>query len=296
MRPEFDTILNDLRGDNLSGATALTIEASKSLWRICSDPKTKLQRNDVSELAVALVRAQPNMGCIWSLADSLLKADPTPIEISRMCESTITHHMSAPGKLADIVLPSIKGKTILTSSSSSAVFNALVKASSDSQLSVFACESRPLREGVIMARELSSLGVEVTVIADAALAKYSAKADVMLVGSDMVNANGAIGKIGIAHMGLSSRAYGTPLLVLSDSSKFVPAPLVDDSRRPDELLEPGLTSVRAENFYFEEAPHGAISSIFTESRQMTGPEAAKIASEVLLDERLSALIGRSGSS
>ncbi len=296
MRPEFDAILNDLRGDNLSGATALTVEVSQSLWRICSDPKAKFQRNDVSELAIALVKAQPNMGCIWSLADSLLKAGPTTSEISRVCESTVSHHSSVPGKVADLILPHIKGKSVLTSSSSSAVFNALVRASSDSHLSVFVCESRPLREGVIMARELSNLGIDVTVVADAALSKYSAKADVMLAGSDMINGNGAIGKIGIAHMGLSSRVSVAPFFVLSDSSKFAPASLVDDLRKPDELLEPSITSVRVENVYFEEVSHGMISSIFTESRQMTGPEAAEIASNVQLDERLSSLINRSGSS
>ncbi|MCJ7562624.1 MAG: hypothetical protein MUO84_06405, partial [Thermoplasmata archaeon] len=285
-----------LRGDALSGATSLTIEVCKSLWGVCNGPENKLRQDDIAELAVGLVRAQPNMGCIWSLADSLLKADPVPLEISRLCESTIAHHSSAPGKIADLVLPSIKGGAVLTSSSSSAVFNTLIKASSDSHLSVFVCESRPLREGVIMANELSNLGVEVTVIADAALAKYSAKVDVMLAGSDMVNGDGAIGKIGIAHMGLSSRASGVPLIVLSDSSKFVPAPLVDDLRKPDELLEPGITSVRVENVYFEEVSHGMISSIFTESRQMTGPEAARIASDVQLDERLSSLFSCSGSS
>ncbi len=57
------------------------------------------------------------------------------------------------------------------------------------------CESRPLFEGVALARELVNAGARVTVITDAQVAVWASRADVALVGADAITPEGVHNKV-----------------------------------------------------------------------------------------------------
>lgn len=286
MLPELETILHRMRADRLSGATALVVGVCDPLRSICERLQGHLAQKDLEDFALSLVRAQPNMGGFWTLANGILHRSADVQSVASFCGSMSAHCSSAPAKIAEIASPDISGKRVLTASSSSAVFHTLVKSSSRPGTSVLVCESRPMREGVLMARELGNTGVSVTVIADAALALFSSEAAVALAGADTVNRDGVIAKIGLVHLAMACDSRSIPLLVLADSSKFAPIDLSRDSRDPSEILEPGTSGVTAENRYFEHVPFEKVSSIVSEKGRLSAEDAQRAVWGVKVHPRL----------
>ena len=275
MLPELEAILHRVRADRLSGASALAIGVCDPLRGLCERLQGMSIQGDLVEFALALVRAQPNMGGIWNLANGILHRSADVSSVASFCGSMSLHCASASVRIAEVVASEVSGRRIITTSSSSAVFHTLVKASGERGTSVIVCESRPMREGILMARELGRVGVSVTVIADAALALFSSDASVAIAGADAVNRSGIIGKIGLAHLAMACDSRNMPLLVLADSSKFAPISLSKDLRDPSELLEPGTPGVSAENRYFEHVPFEHVSAIFSEKGRLSSEDAQR---------------------
>jgi translation initiation factor eIF-2B subunit delta len=276
MHPELEVVLNAIRGDRLSGASTLACNASLMLKMVCERCRGTEMQSDLEDFALSLIRTQPNMGSIWNLANGILHHSTDPESLISFCDSMVTHHRQSTPIMADHASRIIEGKRVLTTSSSSAVFHSLAKAASRSSISAFVCESRPMREGVLMARELSNIGVASTVIADAALALYSSKADIAVVGADTVNKEGVIGKIGLVHLAMACERAGIPLVLLADTSKFAPITLTEDPRDPTELLESTYSGVRAENLYFEQLELGRVSLIISEKGRMSIADAQRV--------------------
>ena len=275
MHPELEAALHRLRADRLSGATALTIGVCSSLGPFCERMKGQASKTDLEEFALSMVKAQPNMGSLWNLANGVLHRSADPLSVASFCASFAEHCSGAAARVAEHVAPEVSGRRVLTSSSSSAVFHTLLKASSRAGTSVIVCESRPMREGVLMARELGRMGVGVTVIADAAAALLLSESSVAIAGADAVNKEGVIGKIGLAHIALACEARGTPLLILADSAKFAPVPLSKDPRDPSELLEPGIPGVSADNRYFEHVGFDHVPSLYSETGRLSTEDAQR---------------------
>ena len=275
MLPELEAVLHHVRADRLSGASAMSLSVCVQLKALCGRFQGATLPEDLDEFAVGLVRAQPNMGSIWNLANGILLRSSDVSSVASFCESMSQHLSNAPVKIAEAAAAEIVGKRVITTSSSSAVFHTLMKASSHRGTSVIICESRPMREGVLMAQELGRMGVNVTVIADAALALFSSETSIAIAGADAVNKSGIIGKIGLAHLTMACDSRNIPLLVLADSSKFAPISLSKDLRDPSELLEPSMPGVSAENRYFEHVSFEHVSAIFSEKGRLSSEDAQR---------------------
>ncbi len=275
MLPELETILHHTRADRLSGATALAMGVCNSLGAALGRLEGRPSQGDLEAFALAVAKVQPNMGSVWNVANGLLHRASDPTTVAEFCSRMSGHLAGAPATLAEKALPHVSGRRIITNSSSSAVFHTVLKASSVGGTSLVVCESRPLREGVLMARELGRMGVAVTVIADAALNLFSEEVKVGLVGADLVNSDGVVGKIGIAHMAMACRERNIPMVVLADSSKFAPVPLSEDPRDPSELLEVDAAEVTVENRYFEHVPFELVGHIVTEKGRISCDDARR---------------------
>jgi translation initiation factor eIF-2B subunit delta len=275
MLPGLEAILHQLRADRLSGASALAAHACGPLRTICERARGSSIQYDLEEFALGVVRAQPNMGSLWTLANGILHRSADASSVASFCEALSNHYPAAAARIAELAANEATGRRVLTTSSSSAVFHTLVRASGGPGTSVVVCESRPLREGVLMARELGHLKVRVTLIADAALSLFSSEAAVGLVGADAVNKNGIVGKIGLAHLALACEARGIPLVVLADSTKFAPIAISKDMRDPSELLDGATEGVSVENVYFEQVPFKLVSVIYSERGRLSPEDAQR---------------------
>lgn len=86
---------------------------------------------------------------------------------------------------------------------------------------VLALESRPGGEGRGLAAELRRNGMRAMCIPDRRAAEAVAGADLVLIGADSVEPDGAVvHKVGTARLAALAQAFGRPLVVVAGRSKF----------------------------------------------------------------------------
>ena len=142
---------------------------------------------------------------------------------------------------------------------------------------VFACETRPLRQGArLTAWELSRAGIRVSVLPDSAAASLMAQrmVDVILVGADRIARNGDVAnKVGTYALALAGRAHSVPFHVAApfstiDSATARGADIVIEHRDSDELGElPDGSAVW--NPAFDVTPAHFVTSYITDRGVLT---------------------------
>ena len=114
------------------------------------------------------------------------------------------------------------GDTILTHGFSSTVYSILEKAYEDGRrFSVIATESRPECPGRMMAVELSSLNIPVTLIIDSAARYFMKDVDKVIIGAEAIAANGAVvSKIGTSAIALAAHEARVRVFAAASVYKF----------------------------------------------------------------------------
>jgi translation initiation factor 2B subunit (eIF-2B alpha/beta/delta family) len=284
MDRELGELVREVRADTISGASEIALYVSERLSRLVRGRRT--EPRGVREFAIALVAAQPNMAPIWNFANDLLLSGLGRSSLLMLCERTADHHRTAAKRVGANASRFVKGGTIVTNSSSTAVYEAIIAASSKTDVRVMVPESRPKREGLALAKRLAKAGLEVTLLSDPSLSRAVSKADIALVGADSITTRAVIGKVGILNLAMSSEEFGIECLVSVDSSKFAPIHLIDDPRPASEIGSGLPSGVHVENVYFEEAPLARFSWIVTESRRMKPSQASAIVSRKRISDEL----------
>ncbi len=175
-------------------------------------------------------------------------------------------------KVMEIV--DFEGKTVFLHSYSSTLchlFNYL----KDNGVSLKAVQtiSRPNREGIFQAQFLASLGYHVTLIEDAAMARFLPACDMAFIGADSLHEEFLVNKIGSLPLALVCKKYLKPLYALADERKKVTPAYPDKvvqklkqdqvTRHPSEILEQPILGVEAINYYFERVPYMNFERVFT---------------------------------
>jgi translation initiation factor eIF-2B subunit delta len=274
-------VLEDIRRDNVSGASELSRKAASVLVLFASesgaDSKDEYFR-DLLKLGTDLVSTQPHMASIFNLVNSTLHSVEellplhTPSELAKFTkEKAEEFSFNSLNSIQLIAQAGEKlvedGSKILTFSASGSILAILKKAKEKGKsFEVTVCESRPMMEGRVLARFLGNAKIPVTLITDAATGVFARKADLFLVGADSVSETTFINKIGTLYLGLLSREHDVPLYVACERSKFISSawrisPFATGS--PEEILDEELLNVRAENPYFEEIPLSLCQQVIT---------------------------------
>jgi methylthioribose-1-phosphate isomerase len=153
-----------------------------------------------------------------------------------------------------------------------------VKAEAGEPVEVFACETRPLRQGArLTAWELASAGVPVTVLPDGAAASLlaSGRVDAVIVGCDRVAANGDVAnKDGTYALALAARAHGVPFYVAGPVSTLDPdtacgADIVIEERAADEVG--AAAGALVWNPAFDVTPAALVSAFITDDGVLRPP-------------------------
>ncbi|RLE50792.1 MAG: ribose 1,5-bisphosphate isomerase [Candidatus Methanomethylicota archaeon] len=167
------------------------------------------------------------------------------------------------------------GDVILTHCNSSAALSIMVKAKqAGKSFQVIATETRPLYQGRLTAKYLSKHGIPVTLIVDSAVRFVMHEVDKVIVGADVVTANGAVvNKIGTSLIALAAREARVRFFVAAETYKFSPltvlGELVEIEERPPEEIVPKsflskYPSVKVRNPAFDVTPPELIDLIITE--------------------------------
>jgi len=144
---------------------------------------------------------------------------------------------------------------IFTFSHSSIVRQALLELKKQrSELTVNITESRPVREGVALAKVLSRAGVRINLYADAAMERALEGSDAVMVGTDWYWKDGFVNKIGTHSILRIARERKIDFILLTDSSKAMengPADWSRDEHSGTVLFAESDPNIRVYNPYFE---------------------------------------------
>ena len=274
-------VLEDIRGDNVSGASELSRKAASTFVLFASESRAKSEEEyfrNLLKLGTELISAQPHMASIFNLVNSILYSVeellPT-LTLNELAELTkekaeeFTYN-----SLNSIQLVAQNGEKlveegskILTHSASGSILAILKKAKEKGKsFEVVVCESRPMLEGRLLARFLGNAKMPVTLITDAAMGVFAKEADLFLVGADSISETVFVNKIGTFYLCLLSREYSVPLYVACERSKFISSawrlsPFA--SGDPKEILDSELLNVKVQNPYFEEIPLSFCQQVIT---------------------------------
>lgn len=292
-------LIRAIREDNQSGAVMLTLKAGEGLLSYAQTlrnaPLEEAGRA-ITELAVQLALAQPAMAALFNLANAVLFA-ADGIDYTKglaRVEKTVTEFCASLKRSTELVAERAaqliyNNAVIITNSASDTVFECLKQAQKlGKRFRVICPESRPMREGVELARRLGALKIPVTLIADALAPWLVSEADVVLVGGDALSREGLINKIGTYGLALAAREAAVKFIALMGTQKFMPQfdLAFACERSPAELLSEPLKSVRVCNRYFDLTPLRLISRLITEEGELNQAQIHQKLAELNVHERL----------
>ena len=174
------------------------------------------------------------------------------------------------------------GDVILTHCNSDTVVEILKRSfETGKEIKVICTETRPRYQGHITAKQLSKVGIPVTMIVDSAafLAMEKFKVDKVMVGADTICANGdVINKVGTSQIALAAKELGIDFLVAVESIKFSPQSVMGkiveiEERSRSEVLGRKMPEVSVYNPAFDITPAEYVTMLITELGVMP-PQAA----------------------
>jgi ribose 1,5-bisphosphate isomerase len=225
--------------------------------------------------------------------DKEMDLDVLKTRIISQAERFIENSKVALEKISEFGAKRIKsGSVILTHCNSTAAVSTIIKAHSEGKnITVFATESRPKRQGYITVRQLAEAGVPVTLIVDSAVRHIMPKVNVVVVGADTVASNGAvINKIGTSQIALCAHEARVPVMVCAETFKFSHETLVGElvqieERDENEIVKPeDFPGVGIFNPVFDTTPPEYIDVIVTEEGVISPHAAYEIIKDMELDD------------
>ena len=266
--------IDAIAADNVTGAMALVRRAAEAVRRSAAALGSP---DAVAVTADSLEAAQPAMAPMFHLAERLRRAaqsDRLPASIARCCHELLEQIESSDAAIARHALALFPNDAIvLTHSYSATVAAVLEGAHSAGKLRrVIATESRPVCEGVQLARRLAESGIAVDLVVDAAMTHVITEAQLVLAGADTLSAHGLVNKIGTRLAALAAREQGLPFYVACSSLKIAPAgfvPTVERPRPASEIVPGEIPGCRVRNYYFDTTPLELLTGVVTENGRTT---------------------------
>jgi len=196
-------------------------------------------------------------------------------EIVKNADRFISSSLKAVDRIGEIGSKRIRsGDTVLTHCNSEAALSIIARAYRDGKdIEVIATESRPRMQGLLTIGFLEEIGISTELIVDSAVRSVINDADAVVVGADVITANGSlVNKIGTSQIALIAHEARTPFIVAAETYKFSPATIMGElveieERSPDEVLRDAgrYRHVRVRNPAFDVTPHQYIDVICTEA-------------------------------
>ncbi len=228
-----------------------------------------------------LLASRPTAVSLWNGVHSVFKGTAEARDVEELrrliafnADDFIRRSREAIGIIGRVGAGRIRdGDRVLTHCNSKAALAAIIQAHKDGKkLEVFATESRPWRQGLLTAKDLSDAGIEATLIVDSAMRWLMKKIDVVVVGADTVCSNGAVvNKIGTSQMALAAHEARVPVMVCAETFKFSPRTMYGElveieERESSEVVKPGELppGTKVLNPVFDATPPEYVDAIVTE--------------------------------
>ena len=279
MTSAWQRVLQGIRADHRSGASALLADALEAgrLFLVATRrlPSRRLAA-DLARFTRRLTASQPSMAPFFTLANALwicVDEAPGALTWNRLHEALVGYADAVDRGLLGTIRNSARlvkrGSLVLTYSHSAVVRLALRCAmAAGRRFEVVCSESRPMGEGVVLARRLTHAGITTHLTTDAALAGWMDRVDLVLVGADAVLSKGVVNKVGTEPLLRAARRAKVPSYVLADATKWLPEGLAGFWRSREEasgeIIRLRHPNLRVENRYFDCSPPSLLTGLVWE--------------------------------
>ena len=261
MSTHYRNLLTSLKNNHESGATELALQTLTDLQHFL-ESKTSLSQERLEELVTELQAARPSMVTLanvlerWRRSWPAATAQDDTAYLTSLSElrqqlsqvsARVTEHASSLFK---------PGMTIMTHSRSSQV-TALLESLRQhlNDIRVFITISAPGNEGYLLAKQLNSIKLPVTLITDAEMGLVMPEVDINISGCDCwLSDHYFVNKSGTLLQALAAQHFGKPFWVLADSFKncHLSSKEVQLESMPTlELHLPHGNYISGRNTYFE---------------------------------------------
>jgi translation initiation factor 2B subunit (eIF-2B alpha/beta/delta family) len=261
MAEDYENILRSLRNNRTSGATELalrTLMAFKDYLQSIPEQSADTIESRVAELSAARPSMLPLANALRRWLKKLEDDDPyDKAHYLEMLEAIYQQLSSVNDRVAENAVELFKpGITVMTHSRSSQVLALFEHAWEQYRdFKVIVTLSAPGNEGLLVASQLSNMGVPVTVITDAEMGLVMPDVDLNISGCDSwLTDHHFVNKTGTLLQALAAHHFGKPFWVLADSFKNnqqTSQQVTLESMPGDELKIPKGENIAARNTYFE---------------------------------------------
>ena len=265
--------IEEIRRDNVNSSIILTRKSVNIILdfiEIIEEPSIQ----ELKEVILKLVDAQPMMASIFNFCNTLLielekHRDSIKSFIINYSNEFIDNLDNQIKRISKHILPLIDDDMIIaTYSYSSTVAEVLNYANKkDKSFTVICSESRPVNEGISLAKYLGENGIKTILTTDATLFSNINKADIVFVGADSVGKDGIVNKIGTSVLARITHRESIPFYHLCGIEKILPYdyPIIKERfRDPSEILKKPIDNVIVRNQYFDTTPIDYVTGIITE--------------------------------
>lgn len=266
--------------DRVSGASQLARQALDCLAEyasICEQNNPTNLRRELLDFAEQLQYARPSMAPIYNMlqrwVDRLEDIETDDIdqlrhEAGAIAQSLADQSLKAVNRAADHAAKLIGANAVVLTHSLSSSVTETFRLLAPHGVTAIATEARPGYEGRQQALHLDHAGIPVTLITDAQLGHFTARATVALVGADTLLSDGSvINKVGTSMLALAAREHGIPFYVCCESFKTIPfaAGSVElEEADPGEIDAPRGKHITPMNLYFDVTPAKLVSAWITD--------------------------------
>jgi translation initiation factor 2B subunit (eIF-2B alpha/beta/delta family) len=271
--------IEDIKFDNTSGALKLTKQAAELLIFLVNNYTTSSKSKFIKvieQTTLELTMAQPTMAPIFNLANSIL-FDISTIDneekIKKIIRKNSQQYIIRLDKsirlIGDLTANIIDNSfTIAVHSYSDTILKALITAKEmNKSFNVICSESRPINEGMDLARKLGKQNIKTTLVVDSAIFSFLSETDLILVGADALYTHGLVNKIGTFGLALAAEELGVDFYTLCSTEKIFPSNYQSKSEKQkdaSEISKKVLTNVNIINYYFDLTPLNYLTGIITE--------------------------------
>ena len=142
------------------------------------------------------------------------------------------------------------------------------------RISVIACKTEPLGQGITTAKELSAIGIPVTLIDDNAIGFFIKGVDMVVVGADALRRDGVVNKIGTSLLAQAASGASKPFCVIANSLKIDRRRTFKIEERPSgELISARrLRGVMVRNPAFDITPWKHVTQLINENGIFTNEQ------------------------
>ena len=276
-------ILDDIAVDNLSGAAAIYRRAIEYFRAVLND-NSKASAQELNrilrESGRSLIHAQSEMAPLYNMVAAIHTTLETVTDDSKTSDCVASlldrladEHRSSSKNLTERAVSYVSERsTLLTISFSSAFHDLIVHHPVRRTLTVIVPESRPMCEGVQLAKALGSAGVKTVLIADFAVGNYIDRSDIFLCGADAVTESYLINKVGTALASKAMHEAGKSTIALFAETKLIKSEVLKYSPRffPEtEICDESIPGCSIENSYFEKCPLENFTHLISDKNEYT---------------------------